>query len=306
MQGFIFGAGFGVRLRPLTDYRPKVAVPVLGKPSICHVIDRLKNVPVSSITINIHYKPSVLKQVIVDRYAGSLDFSYSHEPVILETGGGLFNARELVNDQTFILYNGDIYSDLDLNKMLEFHKKKKALATLAVAPWCEPRQISFDLDKRIVDIRQIYTKSMPTHTFMGIHILDKDVFSELAVEAGQNKVFSIIKTYLRLIKENKPLFAYEAPKCQWFDIGSIEIYKKIHQDQFDKYYTENYSEFEILKKRNFKGYLYLGDNCVINDDVTLKNVILWDNVKLEPGVVLEDVIVTDSKVVSGTHKGKII
>ena len=306
MQGFIFGAGFGVRLRPLTDYRPKVAVPVLGEPIICHVIDRLQKLSTSSIIINTHYNPTILKQVISERYPSGSEIFYSHEPVILETGGGLFNARNLVTDQTFVLYNGDIYSDLDLNKMIEFHKKKKSLATLAVAPWCEPRQISYDQDNRIVDIRQSYTKTIPTHTFMGIHILEKDIFTELAVEADRNNAFSIIKTYLRLIKEKKPLFAYEPPECKWFDIGSLEVYKKIHKDNFDEYCIEKNLNFKTLKNNKFEGYFYSGNNCVIKNDVTLRNVILWDNVKVEPHTVLEDVIVTDSKVVSGIHKGKII
>ena len=306
MQGFVFGAGFGVRLRPLTDCRPKVAVPVLGEPVICHVIDTLKNLPVSSIIINTHYKPDILKQVISERYPRELNISYSHEPDILETGGGLFNAKNLIDAQRIILYNGDIYSDLDLAAMIEFHKKKKAVATLAVAPWCEPRQISFDSDKRITDIRQTYTSSIPTHTFMGIHILEKDIFSELALEAGQKSVFSIIKTYLRMIKEKKPLFAYEPEECQWFDIGSIDVYKKIHREKFNRDFVGNFSELKTVKNLSIDGYFYCGNNCVIGDNVSLKDVILWDHVNIEQGTVLEDVIVTDSKVVSGTHKGKII
>ncbi|MCD6460867.1 nucleotidyltransferase family protein, partial [bacterium] len=209
MQGFIFGAGFGVRLRPLTDYRPKVTVPVLGKPIIFYVIDRLEQLSVSSVIINTHYKPDILKNIVDNGYQCDEKIFYSDEPVILETGGGLFNARDLISDQSVIVYNGDIYTDFNLNKMIEFHKKKKAVATLAVASWCQPRQISLNSDKKITDIRRIYTSSLPTHTFMGIHIIEKDFLSELALEARKNRAFSIIKTYLRLIREKKPIFAYE-------------------------------------------------------------------------------------------------
>ncbi|MCD6459949.1 hypothetical protein J7L67_04700, partial [bacterium] len=63
---------------------------------------------------------------------------------------------------------------------------------------------------------------------------------------------------------------------------------------------------QSIKNININGYFYCGKNCDIQENVSLKNVVLWDNVKLETGTLLEDVIVTDEKVVSGIHKGKIL
>jgi len=103
--GFILAAGFGKRLRPYTDVVPKPMVPLGGRPMIDQVIDRLAEDGVKSITVNMHYLADVLQDHLSKRRTPQLVLS--HEPVILDTGGGIKHALHTVGDDAFYVVSGD-------------------------------------------------------------------------------------------------------------------------------------------------------------------------------------------------------
>lgn len=301
MQAFLFAAGYGVRLRPLTDIRPKVMVPVWGKPVIEHSIERLHDFGIDSYIINTHYRARQLHDSIGDGSKWGIDIRYSHEPAILETGGGLKNAEELIESDTIIVHNGDILCDVNIHDVIRFHKQHKALATLVCASWCAPRQISIDSQGLIYDIRNTFSPMQPTHTFLGIHIIERSLLEHM--EPGEK--FSIIKTYLKLIEDKQPIFAYPLQKGYWYDIGSIEAYKKAHAGLSALLGSGEYKE-PALNGIETDGYLSLGQRCTIGDSCTIRNTILWDDVHIEPDSELDDVIVTDGQRVKGRHAHAII
>lgn len=105
-HAFILAAGFGKRLRPYTENMPKPMVAVDGKPMIDHAIDGLQGIGVNSCVINTHYKADVLE----DHLAGRDDILISHEPEILDTGGGLKNGLKLWGENVpkdFFVLSGD-------------------------------------------------------------------------------------------------------------------------------------------------------------------------------------------------------
>jgi len=310
LQAFIFGAGFGIRLLPLTEERPKVTVPVLNKPVIFRIIENLSSFGIDHFVINSHYKPQILHDIVGDGKKWGVDIQYSHEDAILETGGGLKKAQNLINSQTFILHNGDIICDVDFQKLLEFHKSKGAVATLVVSKYHDPKQVTIDSTGKIIDIRNTFYKDIiPGYTFLGIHILEKKIFDMIEPD----KKISIIPIYLKMISEGMPVYVWEIENGLWYDIGSIEQYKKANLDLAEKYFS-NSRETRLYKSSNsyidsnvsLNGLVCIGENSVIEKKVFLKNAILWNNVHIKEGSVLEDVIIRDSKFVSGNHKGEII
>ncbi len=304
LQAFLFGAGFGVRLRPLTDTRPKVAVPVMGKPVIFHAIEQLAGIGIKKMVINRHYKGDVLEGMAGDGEQWNVEIRYSTEKDILETGGGLKYAEPLISSQTFIAYNGDILCDIDLRDAIAFHRQHKAMVTLITAPWCAPRQLTLDANNRIIDIRKsIYKSSVPTHTFLGIHILEREIFSYM--EHGK---YSIIKTYLSLIKDGAPVFAYDMPRGYWYDIGSIEQYKLAHKMLCAQTAFSNATScLSVMDKSACqRGYVSLGERVVIEEDVYMEDVIVWDDVTIKKGACLKDVIVRDGLTVEGTFENDIL
>lgn len=311
LHAFIFGAGYGVRLLPLTETRPKVTVPVMGKPIIFYALERLTSSGITSFVINTHYKADYLQTTVGSGNKWGVSISYSHEPEILETGGGLKNAEPLITSGTFIVYNGDILCDVNINDALLFHRKKEALATLVVASWCSPRQLNLDSDNRIVDIRHSRKcAGDPTHTFLGIHIIEREIFSYM--KTGK---YSIIETYLKLIDRGLPIYAYEMPQGSWYDIGSISQYKNAHREFMKSQRIHTGNSLCLLHKPassaihntvEMSGYVSLGERNVVEENVTLSDVILWDDVIIKKNTKLENVIIRDGAIVSGLHKDEIL
>ena len=229
MKALIFAAGLGTRLRPLTDKLPKALVPVAGKPMLQWVTEKFIASGVTDIVVNVHHHPDMLIDFINNFNYPGIQFHISDErDQLLDTGGGLKKAEVYLNGpDPFIVHNADVLSNIDLRVMLDYHKRKKPLVTLAVsarktsrhflwagcrlAGWenkisCE--KILCQPNEKII-LRQL--------AFSGIHVLDPKIFS-LINETGS---FPIKDLYLRLAASHH-IAAYEHDPRHWFDIGSPE------------------------------------------------------------------------------------
>jgi len=310
IQALIFGAGFGIRLLPLTQTCPKVAVPVLNKPVILRIIENLKSAGITNFVINSHYLAQTLREIVGNGEKWGVNIIYSHEDEILETGGGLKNAQPLIQSQTFILHNGDIVCDIDYEKLIRFHRAKGSVATLAVSKRHIPKQLVLDSDNKIIDIRKTFFKNRePEYTFLGIHVLEKEIFDRIKPD----EKISIIPVYLEMISKGIPVYAWELEEGLWYDIGSIEEYKKANFELMENIVTDT-NGFRLFKSSSciidksalMRGCVCVGEQSVIEKKVFLKNAIIWNNAVIKEGSLLEDVIVRDFKSVKGTHKGEII
>lgn len=229
MKAMILAAGLGTRLRPLTGSRPKALVEVDGRPLLDHVLHRLIAAGCSEIIINTHHFPEQIAAYLAgNRYAG-VRIELSHEPALLDTGGGLRKAAWfLQGNDPFILHNVDVLSNLDLQAMLQRHRQSPALATVAVRTRKTNRYFLFDRSGRLVGWRQQQPaeEKLAAHpdgevhqrSFMGIHIISPDLFG-LLTETGR---FSIVDAYLRLAGEGRRIQAFPADKYDWLDLGRPE------------------------------------------------------------------------------------
>jgi len=132
MKAMILAAGYGERLWPLTADRTKPALPVLGKPLVGYVAEYLAGYGVSEAIVNLHHRPDSVRASLGDGSRFGLRLEYIHEPLILGTSGALDNARDFFDDGTFVLINGKIITDIDLNAALDTHRSTDALATLVL------------------------------------------------------------------------------------------------------------------------------------------------------------------------------
>jgi len=225
----IFAAGKGTRLQPLTDTIPKALVKVNGTPMLEILIRKLIKNGFDEIIINLHHFPEQIIEFIGKKnYFGiRIEFSFEKEK-LLNTGGGLKNAKDFFNDgKDFLLHNVDIISDINLKEFYNIHLKNKALITLAVKNRQTSRYLLFDEDNLLAGWENIKTgekiisrkdyEKLIHLAFSGIHIINPKVFN-LIDETGD---FSIIDLYLRLVK-NQKIMAYDIGKTFWIDIGKPE------------------------------------------------------------------------------------
>src|SRR2546427_11201762 len=132
MKGMILAAGYGERFWPPPADRTKPALPVLGKPLVGYVAEYLAQYGINDVIVNLHHRPESVRESLGDGSRFGVRLQYVHEPVILGTSGALDNARQLLSDDRFVVINGKIITDIDLNAAFETHRRMKALATLVL------------------------------------------------------------------------------------------------------------------------------------------------------------------------------
>ncbi len=132
MRAMILAAGYGTRLWPLTIDRAKPAIPFMGRPLVGYVAEYLARYGFREIVVNLHHRPESVRAALGDGTRFGVRFHYVNEPTILGTGGALDNARALLEGGTFVVVNGKIATDIDLDAALETHRRTRALATLVL------------------------------------------------------------------------------------------------------------------------------------------------------------------------------
>lgn len=225
-KAMILAAGFGTRLKPLTETVPKALVKVGGIPMIELALKRLISFGVKEIVINTHHLADKIEEYFsCHDYGVKIHLIYEKE--ILGTGGGIKNAHELLkNSEAFIVHNVDVDSQIDLNKMEEFHFSRSPLVTLAVQNRPTKRPLIFDEAANLVGRKSgdeffRYHESVGEESyngFCGIHIISCNLFNSLT-ESG---FFDIFTTYFRIISENKKIISFDASEYYWKDVGKYE------------------------------------------------------------------------------------
>jgi NDP-sugar pyrophosphorylase family protein len=132
MKALVLSAGYGERLRPLTNTIPKPLLEVGGRPLIHYPLLLLKAAGITEVAINVHHLAASLEKALDDGRSLGLSITYSPEPVLMGTGGPLLALRNYFAGEPFVILNCDTIIDLDLTRMIEFHQAQRGLATLAL------------------------------------------------------------------------------------------------------------------------------------------------------------------------------
>jgi mannose-1-phosphate guanylyltransferase len=226
-RAFILGAGLGTRLRPLTENLPKPLVPICGKPLVHFALNHLEKNGIREVIINTHHAAEKWLQNFPDKKYQSLLLEFRHEPLLLDTGGGLKNVEDFFsNESIFIIYNGDILSTVPLAKAIEFHFANQNLATMVLRSKEEPKHVSLGKDGFVTDIRgKLGTRQNGEYLFTGIHIVQTEIFRSIA----EPKPESIITIYLELIRQKKRIGGIVLDEGEWSDIGTLSEYERINK-----------------------------------------------------------------------------
>jgi mannose-1-phosphate guanylyltransferase len=230
MKAMILAAGLGTRLRPLTDSRPKALVEVSGRTLLEITLTRLRTFGVTEAIINVHHFADMVIAYLKSNKNFGLRIEVSCEEILLDTGGGLKKAAWFFLedparlDESFLLHNVDVISNIDLARMLQFHTENHALATLAVQSRETSRPLLFDNHLQLSGRRagpdqepEIVRPSANPDSlaFSGIHLISPRLFPMLT-EQG---IFSIIPSYLRLAAQGEKILAFRADQYYWRDLG---------------------------------------------------------------------------------------
>jgi len=240
MNAMIFAAGLGTRLKPFTLKHPKALVPVCGKPMLQRVIENMAEAKIKKIVVNVHHFAPQIVDFLLENDNFGLDIRISDESdCLLDTGGGLLKARDLLvddaPDEPILLHNADILTDAPLDKMLAEHVRSGADITLLCSRRDSSRTLYFNTSDNCLegwgnlsDGERKPSGFMPNEAsdpspFGGVHIINQSVFPLLEeYSGGEIKPFSIVPFYLDSL-DRLNICRYMLPDgCRWFDVGSAE------------------------------------------------------------------------------------
>ena len=235
MNAFIFAAGLGTRLKPLTDTMPKALVPVAGKPLLAHVVEKLKAAGCKKIVINIHHFGDMIVDYVKSQGNFGIDIVFSDErEMLLETGGAIKHAVELLGNEPFLIHNVDILSNVDIKALWEEHLNSGSAATLLVSKRSSSRALLFDAEGNLTawtnkttgEVKTPYESvdiaSLKELAFSGIHVFSPSLFKYFGAYPEK---FSIIDFYLNTCKAEK-IKAYTQEGLQLLDVGKLDSLEK--------------------------------------------------------------------------------
>lgn len=226
MKAMILAAGLGTRLKPFTDKHPKALAEVNGKTLLQRNIEYLAAHGIRDIILNVHHFAEQIIQLLDTQNGFGSYITISDETMeLLETGGGLKKAAWFFKDlqDPFVLLNVDILTDMNLGEMITLHRRRQALATLAVSDRQTSRYFLFDEADRLCGWENVKTgdqkivgkaEKFNPKAFSGIHVLSPEIFSLMTIDGK----FSMVDIYLQLAGAHYITY-YDHSGCRFIDVG---------------------------------------------------------------------------------------
>jgi NDP-sugar pyrophosphorylase family protein len=227
MKAMIFAAGLGTRFKPWTDQHPKALAVVNGKTLLQRNIEYLQQYGITEVIVNVHHHAAQIMEAVHQHKGWGSEVLISNEKdEVLETGGGLLKAKDLIGNKTFLTINVDILTDLDLEFFFSYHQQQQSLITLAVTERTTSRYLLFNKFNRLCGWRNAktgeekmaFSVDEPTErAYSGITLFEPEIFG-LIPFSGK---FSLIDVYLALAGEHK-LMGYDHTGSRLIDVGKPE------------------------------------------------------------------------------------
>lgn len=231
MKAMIFAAGLGTRLKPFTDKHPKALAEVNGKTLLEHTIQYLQKYDIYDVVVNVHHFADQIEKVLEDNKGFGSNITISDErDEVLETGGGLLKAaKHFRNEEAFVVMNVDVFTTLQLDKLIHAHKNSSAIATLAVMQRDSSRHLLFNDFTQLCGWRNNKTGEEKISfesevkqplAFSGIQVLSPKIL-DMPFEGK----FSIIDVYLHFAKDHI-INGYDHTGDTFLDVGKPESIEK--------------------------------------------------------------------------------
>ena len=299
MQALILAGGKGTRLRPLTVYTPKPIVPVLNRPFLLYQIDILRRAGIEDITLSLNYQPSKIEFLLGDGSAYGVNLRYVTEPSPMGTAGAYKFAEENLRETT-VVFNGDVLTDADISKIIEFHREKKAEATIVLTPVENPSAyglVETEEDGRVLRFlekpKPEETANLTTNNInAGIYVLEPGVLD--LIPKGENYSFEY-NLFPALLEHKKPFFAYVLQQNYWRDIGTPESYLNAHQDflsgKIKTVEIEKGDISDISPTAFVSGNSVIGEGCVVKPSAKIINSVLGQGVHVEERAVIDNSVI---------------
>jgi mannose-1-phosphate guanylyltransferase/phosphomannomutase len=321
VKAVIMAGGEGTRLRPLTSNQPKPMMPIANRPMMEHVVELLKRHGFEEIVVTVAFQANAIRTYFGNGAEFGVHMVYATEETPLGTAGSVRNAMDEL-DEPFLVISGDVLTDIDVGAVVDFHRERKAVGTIALKSMENPLEFGIVIAREDGSIERFLEKPTWGQVFSdtintGIYVLDPSIFEYIA--PGKPVDFSS-DVFPRMLDDGMPLYGYVADGY-WEDVGTLDAYIKAHQDVLDGQVSVDLAGFRIGEAiwlgegseidpaavvvgpaiigdycrveagARLGEYSVLGSNVRVGPDAYVERSVVHDNVYLGPGVRLRGAIV---------------
>jgi len=273
--------GEGTRLRPLTSNVPKPMMPLANRPMMEHILDLLKRHGFDEVVVTVAFMANHIRNWFGDGSEFGVKMVYATEETPLGTAGSVRNAMDELTEP-FLVISGDVLTDIDLTKIVEFHREKQATATIGLIRVENPLEFGIVITKEDGSIERFLEKPGWGQVFSdtvnsGIFVCEPEIFDYIAPDRPVD--FSS-EVFPALLADGKPLYGAIA-EGYWEDVGNLESYVSAHTDILDRTVEVGIDGFDRGEG------LFIGENVTIHPDATVAGPgVIGDNCRIEAGVNL--------------------
>lgn len=293
-QAFILGAGFGTRLRPLTDRLPKPLVPLFHRPLAAWTMDACARAGIRRYAINTHHLPQAWDDFLAEPENQDRDIRLFHETVLLETGGGLRNIAKWLDDAPLLVHNGDIFTTLPLEKLIAAHQASGLPATLALRSAGAEKRIALDETlSRVTDVRHELGRAAGTHVFTGIYCVNPEFLNLIP----DGEIIPVIPAFLELARQGR-LGAVVIDEGVWLDLGDRTSYLQAHRELA---LAPAIHPLAVIEPGAVIEDSIIGPRAVVASGAVIKNSVAWPGARVSTGSMLDACILFSGKMVHGSH-----
>ena len=299
IKAMVLAAGLGTRLRPLTDYISKPMAPIVNKPVMEHIVELLHKYKINDIVCNLHWYPEAIKNYFGDGSKWGVNIAYSYEEELLGTAGGVKKVEDYFDGNTFIVISGDALTDINLTKVIEFHKKKGGIGTLVLTEVEDTSQygvVILTKDKKITGFQEkpLSGEAETNLANSGIYVFESEIFNYIP----KSKFYDFGKNVFPALLEKSVVYYGYKHNQYWNDVGSL-----------DEYQLGNFDALEgkvevIIPGEQVKEGLWIGKSCRIQEDVVIippvcigSNCTIKKGAKLFGPIILGDNTIVDERAV---------
>ena len=319
MKAILLAGGKGSRLRPLTLHTPKPIVPIFDRPFLQYQIDLLRQVPgIDEIVLSLNYQPGRIEEVFGDGSQLGIRLRYVVEPTPLGTGGAIKFAAGEAAGQPIVVFNGDVFTSVDLADVIRVHRERRARATIVLTPVENPSAyglVQTDADGNVLAFLEKPSADQIVNCNTinaGIYVLEPETLERIPGHTA----FSIERGYFPSLVENGETFVAITSNGYWIDIGTPDKYRQAHRDIMDGVFAAPpfvsipggrwvspdakidegvtidgpcfIDRGVVIKKGATIGrHTVIGHSCHIDEDATVNGAILWPNTWVDREARLE-------------------
>ncbi len=286
MKAVIMAGGEGTRLRPLTSQRPKPLAPVLNMPIMEHIVLLLKHHGITDIIVTLHYLADEIEGYFGNGSEWGVNIYYSLEDTPLGTAGSVKQAENHLKEESFLIISGDALTDIDLDKVIEFHTAKESEATIVLSHVSNPLEFGVVITDNEGRIRRFLEKPSWGEVFSdtvntGMYILEPSVLKYM--EMGKNYDWSQ-DIFPQMLNEGKLLFGYVMENDYWCDVGNLQQYRDAQYVVMDGNTRVRIDNSDTEGKTNG---VWIGDGCDIDQTAQiLPPVVIGHNCRIKAEAII--------------------